>query len=149
MASQITPEQKAEYEEAFCYFDRDHDGAIETTELGSVLKCLGQNPTEEELKTMMKEADKGGKGKIKMADFMTLMSKMNKSTVSLEELVNAFKFFDPKGTGLILATDLKHAMKSVGEKLTEQEAQELFKGTPVDSKGFINYKTFLKSMISS
>ncbi len=148
MTSQITPEQKAEYEEAFCYFDRDHDGAIATSELGAVLKCLGQNPTEAELQSMSKEADKGGKGNIKLEDFMTLMSKMNKSSTSLDDLVNAFKFFDPTGSGLMLASDLKHAMKSIGEKLTDIEVQELLKGVPVDTQGKINYKNFLKSMIA-
>ena len=148
MASKLTPEQKKEYEEAFCYFDRDHDGAIATTELGQIMKCLGQNPTPAELEAMIKEADKGGKGKIRLADFLNLMGKMNRATVSADELVKSFKFFDPKETGFIPAKEMKHVMKSIGEKLSEQEVEEMLKGCDIDGKGNLNYKSFIKSMLA-
>lgn len=45
----LTEEQIGEFQDAFCLFDSDHDGAITTKELGSVLRQIGQNPTEAEL----------------------------------------------------------------------------------------------------
>lgn len=47
--SQLTEEQVAEFREAFSLFDDDNDGTISTNELGTVFKCLGQNPTDTEL----------------------------------------------------------------------------------------------------
>ncbi len=47
---QLTDERLAECREAFALFDRDGDGAITIKEVGSVLRCLGQNPTQAELK---------------------------------------------------------------------------------------------------
>lgn len=35
--------------DAFCLFDTDHDGVINSKELGAVLRQIGQNPTEAEL----------------------------------------------------------------------------------------------------
>ncbi len=47
---QLTDEQVGEYREAFALFDKDDDGKISSKELGSVLRCCGQNPTQAELK---------------------------------------------------------------------------------------------------
>ena len=38
-----------EYFEAFSEFDRDHSGNISTSELGHVMRSLGENPTSMEL----------------------------------------------------------------------------------------------------
>lgn len=45
----LTEDQIGEFQDAFCHFDTDHDGAINSKELGAVLRQIGQNPTEAEL----------------------------------------------------------------------------------------------------
>mmetsp|Transcript_24268 Transcript_24268/g.32228 ORF Transcript_24268/g.32228 Transcript_24268/m.32228 type:complete len:99 (+) Transcript_24268:74-370(+) len=55
MADQLTEEQIAEFKEAFSLFDKDGDGTITTKELGTVMRSLGQNPTEAELMDMINE----------------------------------------------------------------------------------------------
>ena len=55
MADQLTEEQIAEFKEAFSLFDKDGDGTITTKELGTVMRSLGQNPTEAELQDMINE----------------------------------------------------------------------------------------------
>lgn len=51
----------AEFKEAFSLFDKDGDGTITTKELGTVMRSLGQNPTEAELQDMINEVDADGK----------------------------------------------------------------------------------------
>ena len=49
-----------EFKEAFSLFDKDGDGTITTKELGTVMRSLGQNPTEAELQDMINEVDADG-----------------------------------------------------------------------------------------
>ena len=60
MADNLTEEQIAEFKEAFSLFDKDGDGTITTKELGTVMRSLGQNPTEAELQDMINEVDEDG-----------------------------------------------------------------------------------------
>ena len=51
----------ADYKRAFDLFDPDGDGTITTLELGTVMRVIGQNPTEAELQDMVNEVDEDGK----------------------------------------------------------------------------------------
>lgn len=53
-----------EFKEAFSLFDKDGDGTITTKELGTVMRSLGQNPTEAELQDMINEVDADGEASI-------------------------------------------------------------------------------------
>ena len=50
----------AEFKEAFSLFDKNGDGNISASELGTVMRSLGQNPTEPELQDMVNEVDADG-----------------------------------------------------------------------------------------
>lgn len=49
-----------EFKEAFSLFDKDGDGTISCKELGTVMRSLGQNPTEAELQDMINDVDMDG-----------------------------------------------------------------------------------------
>ena len=56
----MNEDETAEFKEAFSLFDKDGDGTITTKELGTVMRSLGQNPTEAELQDMINEVDADG-----------------------------------------------------------------------------------------
>lgn len=49
-----------EYFEAFNHFDKDNSGHITTKELGTLMKSLGENPTENELQRIINTVDIDG-----------------------------------------------------------------------------------------
>jgi len=53
-------------------------GTITTKELGTVMRSLGQNPTEAELQDMINEVDADGNGTIDFPEFLNLMARKMK-----------------------------------------------------------------------
>nr|VDD12851.1 unnamed protein product [Brassica rapa] len=169
MADQLTDEQISEFKEAFSLFDKDGDGlfissshissislvpncwdrffdldfgCITTKELGTVMRSLGQNPTEAELQDMINEVDADGNGTIDFPEFLNLMAKKMKDTDSEEELKEAFRVFDKDQNGFISAAELRHVMTNLGEKLTDEEVEEMVREADVDGDGQINCEEF-------
>ncbi|CAF2716859.1 unnamed protein product [Rotaria sp. Silwood2] len=132
MADQLTEEQIAEFKEAFSLFDKDGDGTITTKELGTVMRSLGQNPTEAELQDMINEVDADGNGTIDFPEFLTMMARKMKDTDSEEEIREAFRVFDKDGNGFISAAELRHVMTNLGEKLTDEEVDEMIREADID-----------------
>jgi calmodulin len=143
----FTEEQIAEFKEAFSLFDKDGDGTITTKELGTVMRSLGQNPTEAELQDMINEVDADGNGTIDFPEFLTLMARKMKDTDSEEEILEAFKVFDKDGNGFISAAELRHVMTNLGEKLTDEEVDEMIREADVDGDGQITYEEFVRMMM--
>lgn len=92
----------------------DGDGTITTLELGTVMRSLGQNPTEAELQDMINEVDADGNGTIDFPEFLTMMARKMRDTDSEEEIKEAFKVFDKDGNGYISAAELRHVMTNLG-----------------------------------
>ncbi|VDN83170.1 unnamed protein product [Brugia pahangi] len=129
-----------EFKEAFSLFDKDGDGTITTKELGTVMRSLGQNPTEAELQDMINEVDADGNGTIDFPEFLTMMARKMKDTDSEEEIREAFRVFDKDGNGFISAAELRHVMTNLGEKLTDEEVDEMIREADIDGDGQVNYE---------
>ncbi|KMZ74090.1 Calmodulin [Zostera marina] len=147
MSNLVTDDQISDFKEAFSLFDQDSDGCITTNELGTVMRSLGQNPTEAELRDIIAEVDAGGKGMIDFPEFLNLMArKKMKETDSEEELKRAFEVFDKENKGFITAVNLRHIMTNLGEKLTVEEADDMIREADTDNDGKINYEDFIKAL---
>ena len=128
----MVAEQRGCSATSFSILDKDGDGAVTTEELGAVMRSLGQNPTEAELQDMINEVDADGNGTIDFPELLSLMARKMKDTDTEEELVEAFKVFDRDGNGFTSATELRHVMMNLGEKLTDEEVDEMIREADVD-----------------
>ena len=112
------------------------------------MRNLGQNPSEEELKQMIREVDLDGNGTIDFKEFLCLMVKKMKGTDTEEELIEAFKVFDRDGNDYITAHELRYIMSSLGEDIKPQEIDDMIKEADTDNDGQINYTEFVNMMMS-
>jgi len=143
----LTEEQIQEFKEAFSLFDKDGDGIIPIKELGTIMRSLTANPTEAQLQDMANEVDVDGSGAMTFEAFLKYMSRLMRNDYDPDaELIEAFKVFDKGGNGLISIEDCKHAIKNLGEKIADEEVDEMVKEAPLDDKGFVKYEEFVRKV---
>ena len=148
MVENLTDETINQFHYLFELFDKDSSGTITTKELGTVMRNLGQNPSEEELKQLIREVDLNGDGTIDFKEFLCLMvKKMDDSDID-QELQDAFKFFDGDKDGYITSRELRNAMNNLGDEYTPEEAEEMIKEGDLDNDGKISFDEFMKIVLS-
>lgn len=142
-------EEEQILEEAFNLCDHDKNGTICSSEIGLVLRALDFNPTEREIKDMIKEIDKNGSGRIEFnefRDYYKTYKAKNKNKNMKEEIMCAFKFFDKNGNGFIEAKEIKEILRKLGDSTTDEQIQQMIEVADVDKDGQINYAEFAEFM---
>ena len=89
----LTEEQKTEAREAFQLVDKEGSGSIKTKEVGTVLRALGHNPSEEDLAKLLS----GEEDSVRLNEFLEMLSAEVNDDMNSEELRVAFKVFDREG----------------------------------------------------
>eukprot|EP01125_Pyxidicula_operculata_P011518 TRINITY_DN376_c0_g1_i3.p1 TRINITY_DN376_c0_g1~~TRINITY_DN376_c0_g1_i3.p1 ORF type:complete len:166 (-),score=34.36 TRINITY_DN376_c0_g1_i3:25-453(-) len=135
-----TEEEK--WKEAFSLFDRDGDGKITSGELGTVMRALGQNPTEAEVKEIVRGL---GSDLVDFEKFKGVMHKNKKDVDPEREMREAFKVFDKDGKGVVQTSELRAVLTSMGEKLTDEEVDGIIKATDKDGK--IHVEDFIQTLL--
>jgi hypothetical protein len=54
-----------------------------------------------------------------------------KSCIRAEEFIRGFQVFDKEGNGFIGAGELRYVLTQLGEKMTDEEVDELLKGVQI------------------
>ena len=144
----LSEETKEHYMDAFNMFDTNHDGTINSQKIGELMRKLGKNPTDLELKQIIENIAKPGLKQIGFDDFVDLMEQKNKESDPEIEIINTFQIFDTDNNGLISKENLFHIIRTFGETLTDEEIQEIITEADVDGDGYINYEEFVRMMIT-
>uniref|UniRef100_A0A8B9QMU6 Myosin light chain 7 n=1 Tax=Apteryx owenii TaxID=8824 RepID=A0A8B9QMU6_APTOW len=136
--SMFEQSQIQEFKEAFSCIDQNRDGIISKSDLRETYAQLGKlNVSDGELEEMLKE----GKGPINFTVFLTLFGEKLNGTDPEESILNAFKLFDPAGTGTINKDEFKQLLLTQADKFSPEEVEQMFAVTPVDVAGNIDYKS--------
>jgi len=149
---QLRDNQLDEFRECFNAFDKDGGGSIDATELESLMKSLGQEPTGQELEKMVALADADGSGDIDFIEFATLIAhKMkddeNKSNKE-EQILQAFAVFDADGSGSIDASEMRRMMLNLGEEMSIEQVDDILAHFDENGDGQISPEEFTNALLN-
>lgn len=145
----LPPEVLDEYREAFSLFDEDGDKFITTRELANVFRSLGQNPNDDHIAEMIKDADRDGDGTVDFEEFLGMMLKSLRNSdteESLRESFNIFASYTDSGEYGLSPSNLQKVMAAMGEKLTDEEAEQMVRLADKDLDGFVSFQEFVDYM---
>ena len=136
-----------EFQEAFNLFDNRGDGKIQLSQVGECLRALGQNPTESEVKkcTHQLKSDE----RISFEVFLPIYQAISKarSGDTADDFIEGLRHFDKDASGFISTAELRHLLTTLGEKLTDEEVEQLLTNQE-DSQGNVNYEDFVRMVMS-
>merc|ERR1712018_349148 len=146
--SAFTGDQIEGFQEVFMLFDTVGDGMIPTTQVGEVLRALNTNPTEAEVKRLVQ--DQRADGRISFETFLPILQAVSskKLTDTVEDFIEGLRHFDKDGNGCISSAKLRHLLSNLGEKMNEEDVENLIHGQE-DSSGNINYEQFVRMVLAS
>ncbi|ALC42286.1 maker110 [Drosophila busckii] len=142
----LSPQDLAQFEHAFELLNSDKDGSVTIKDLSTILRKLGRDPTEAELKTMINEVDLDGNGAIEFDEFLHLMSMKMCEEPSEEALRETFRVFDNENTGFIGIDQLRGVMIALGETPGDDELDEMIHEHDLDGDGKICFEEFVNMM---
>jgi len=115
-------ETLAELREGFALASKGKP-SVGLKELCSLMHWLGQNPTPQELQDMVNAHGSGGQ--LTQEQFIRSMTSKLADTKSSEDIVQAFSVFDKDGRGYISASDLRHVLTGMGDRLDEEQVEQM------------------------
>ncbi|KAF9927725.1 hypothetical protein BGZ67_007352 [Mortierella alpina] len=141
----VTNIQVKDLKEAFNLYDRKGTGSISSNDLGSLLRAIGQNPSEAEIKELINQAE----ATLSFDAFSKIALRADgfKPAGTVDQLVEGFKVFDPKDNGTIPVEDLRRILSTMGEALSKEELDALLVNAKIDSKGNISYEELVRDIL--
>jgi len=138
------------------FTEETNDGLLGTIELDKVLRMLAQEPSAQELKSVMDEFATSDTGKMSMNDFLDLMERQLLSTMKSEEdlnkdfrklLADTFFWFDKDRDGTITKEELASAYAVIGEPIEDYEIDEMWNECDRNMDGKIDYDEWVAMML--
>ena len=142
-----TEDQINDFRDAFTLFDDRGDDKIHKSHLGEVVRALGLNPTEADIKRCLKDLSAD---RISFEQFLPIFEDLSKKKdpSTEEDFIEGLRVFDKDSSGMINSAELRHLLTTLGERLSDEEVEQLLAGLE-DKHGNVNYEEFVRMLLRS
>ena len=140
--NELTEEQKREIKDAFSSFEED---GILPEELKTAMQTLGFDANNQEVLKILDKID-AKKQPLKFDDFMDVMIEKNVEKDPETEMRKAFKVLCEEGTDKITLKSLSKICADLGEKIGDEELQEMINEADKDQDEEVGEEDFIKIM---
>ncbi|XP_058813940.1 myosin light chain alkali isoform X2 [Topomyia yanbarensis] len=139
--------EKAQF--VFSVYDFEGTNSIDAFDIGGALRALNLNPTLD-LIGKMGGTKKRGEKRVKFEEFLPIYAQVKKEKEQgcYEDFLECLKLYDKNEDGTMLLAELNHSLLALGEKLSDDELDAVFKDCmdPEDDDGNIPYAPFLQRL---
>ena len=142
MKNELTEEQKREIKEAFTSFEED---GITPEELKSAMQALGFDQRNSDVQKILEKIDMQ-KGSLNYDQFLNVMIDNDEDKDPQNEMKKAFKILCEEGTDKINVKSLSKICADLGEKISEEELQEMINEADKDQDEEVGEDDFFKIM---
>ena len=115
--------------------------------LAEVLRNMGQIMSASEINEMCNAAGCSSAA-VDFNSFLSMMSRKVSSKDSKADIILAFSVFDKDGAGYVSASELRHVMTNLGDRLPEQQVNEMLREADSHADGRVNYHAFVEQMLA-
>ena len=149
------------YTKIFKLYDEDKDGFVDFVYLAEMMRSAGAIFSDKDLERPMETIrNNNGADILTQKDFIDLCTQFVNNDETVEDLIEAFKFWDSDGSGKITVDEIRQALTTLGDVLSEDEINALIKeADPTDigviviyHKNLINFSSLnigIQLLISS
>lgn len=124
------------------------EGFLTLPVLVTVMKAVGQTPTESDMIDLMREMDLDNSGTIDFYEFVTMISHRMRPNDVQEEIRKAFALFDRNQDGQISFDDLKSTVeKYLPNTSTDHELHQMIELCDRSGSNSISYEDFLHAAV--
>ncbi|XP_052767259.1 calmodulin-A-like [Mya arenaria] len=140
----LNPTQQAQLKEAFVIFDTDQDGKVDRSQATQIIRSVGISPTNDNFSDMLGQSER----LFSMEDLKRVIQTKAPALETRESLLDAFRIFDKDGNGYIDAKELRHVLVHLGEKLKDDEVDEMYREVDITGDNQIMYEDIVRAIES-
>lgn len=140
----FTDEQLIEFRGLFNMFDKDNQSFLTSQDLLTVMRSVGQTPTESDMIDLMREIDLDSSGTIDFYEFVHIISRKMSPNETNQEIRHAFDLFDENHDGLLTFDDLKQIVgKYFQLSINDFELRQMIELADRTNQGHVTFDDFL------
>ena len=141
----LTQDQITEFREVFELFDREKEGFIFFSDVGTIMRSLGSNPTEAQINYIFqllcqRAIHFGHQPDLRCREdllldfdsFLFILARhfvRDNQTDYADELREALNVLDSDGSGMITFQEFRNFIRGIGETVTDGDIEEMIQGS--------------------